>query len=279
MSQKTFPFEKAYRTLLAIIVFLIPSNLFFKFFVDSAYVHGLLIDYLLPKIYLSDIFLFALFVVWFYEIWRKKLRIQLPIFLSALILIFFARQFFTDKPLASLWFFCKLLEFGAFGIFLASHRELLKSKIILTAWGVMIGFQSFVGLFQFFFQRSVFPSYYFLGEPSFLHRIILAKGVFHGVIFVLPYGTTAHPNILAGTLVIATLILTKAYFQKNANFIGAALFAIIPIVVLYLTQCASAALALIIGMFLLFFGQKILLRLSFHIFFHYTLLLSLPSQF
>ena len=53
-----------YQFLFGLIIFLIPSNLFFKVLESSAYVNGLLIDYLIPKLYLSDLVIFALFSWW-----------------------------------------------------------------------------------------------------------------------------------------------------------------------------------------------------------------------
>src|SRR5579859_6736082 len=102
-----------YLFLLATTIFLIPSNLFLKFGVNTSYVHGLLVDYLLPKLYASDLPILLLLVLWAKEIWQKKKwpKLKKPsvetVILVCCIVLLFGRQFFTAKPIAAIWFFAK----------------------------------------------------------------------------------------------------------------------------------------------------------------------------
>jgi hypothetical protein len=68
-----------------------------------------------------------------------------------------------------------------------------------------IVFQTVVGLYQYINQSSVF-GYLFLGESD-LTSYHIAKTNIRGLLEVAPYGTTPHPNILAGFIVVAFLIL------------------------------------------------------------------------
>lgn len=248
-----------YLFLIAATIFLIPSNLFLKFGVNTAYVHGLLVDYLLPKFSASDIPIVLLFVLWAKEILRKKKwqKLKKPSLetavLAGCIAFLFGRQFFTEKPFAAVWFFIKLTEIVFFVIFLVTHRKLLQSKIIHWTLYATLLFQSLLAIFQFHTQHSLFPNYIFLGEPNLSHPLFLAKASFGGVEKILPYGTTAHPNILAGFLALGVIL----FLQKNRS--PKFFFLCTPIFyALYLTQSLSAWLSLLIGLTILFcFPKKI----------------------
>src|SRR5258708_11793391 len=122
--------------LTALLILFIPSNLFLKFAVPSAYVNGLLVDYLLPKFYLSDIVIFVIFGLWLFQFFaKKKSSVQIKysksiIFLTALVVLFIGRQFSSFKPLAAFWFAAKLLEMLLLGYFYITHSTLLKQKLI-----------------------------------------------------------------------------------------------------------------------------------------------------
>jgi hypothetical protein len=224
-------FQRAYILLTTVLIFLIPSNLFLKLAENSAYVNGLLVDYLLPKIYASDVVIFILLGLWIADYcitnlkhmsrWLTMLRIGLArdqvsnllvITLVISIILLFARQFFAEKPLAALWFLSKIIEMILLVIFLWKHRDIFKSKIIgWTLLGTFF-FQACLGIYQFQTQKSFFPSYYFLGEINYSHPILLDTGSFNGAEKILPYGTTAHPNIW-----ISCLVLMWGILSLNSN--------------------------------------------------------------
>ena len=76
--------KKFYPWLIAFLIFFIPTNLFFKFTIPTAYVDGLLVDYLLPKIYASDLIILSMLAMWICEVWvgkklhLKKIKINIP---------------------------------------------------------------------------------------------------------------------------------------------------------------------------------------------------------
>src|SRR5690606_28662361 len=73
--------------LLALWIFTIPTNLFWKMLPNFGFVGGLQIDYLIPKLYLSDLVSIGLICVWVLEQLFKK---EAGIFSKALN---FARTF------------------------------------------------------------------------------------------------------------------------------------------------------------------------------------------
>ncbi len=259
---------KWYITLLCVTIFLIPSNLFFKFDISHAYVHGLLVDYLIPKLYLSDLPIFAILILWLKElIDRKKIKdIKNPVVLifSLLLVALFSRQLVSTVPRASLWFFLKLLEMAGLAMFLISHHAFLKDKKIWWTVAMTFIFQAVVGVIQFYTQQSVFHTYRALGEVDFSHTVGLAKDNYFSTENILAYGTTSHPNVLGGFLVVCGLLLLDHFiFQKSKmttrRWAGAVVILMIVGWSIFMTQSISALLTLVIGLIFLqckkFFGH------------------------
>ncbi|MBU0576603.1 O-antigen ligase family protein [Patescibacteria group bacterium] len=245
--------DQLYTAFIVLIIFLIPSNLFLKLNYSGAYVNGLLVDYLIPKIYLNDIFIFTLLVLWLIEVVlvkKNKLKTTIfkPYFSSILISLIIIRQIFAPYPLSAAWYLLKLIEVGLLGWFLAIHKKLLRKPIISYAIIAASWFQSLLAIFQFFTQKSLL-SYKFLGEPQLSNSIGLAKDVWWNTGRVLPYSTTAHPNILGGILAIFSLILISWFSKAQNKWIQKlTIFTILlAIFVIILTQSISAGLTLIIG--------------------------------
>ncbi len=256
---------KWYIGLLCLLIFFIPSNLFYKFDISHAYVHGLLVDYLIPKLYLSDLPIIGLLLLWLKDLQnRKKLRdIKNPVVLlfSLLVVAFFSRQLVSTVPRASLWFFLKLVEMAGLTIFLISHHALLKKKIIWFVLAFTLGFQALLGIVQFYTQSSIFHTYLALGEVNFDHTIGLAKDSYFHTENILAYGTTAHPNILGGFLVLGGLLILDRYLSLKLSLnknqvVGLVLFFGLLLWALCLTQSISAAVALGVGLLFCLFRNK-----------------------
>lgn len=246
--------ETIYSCLVAGIIFLIPTNLFFKTAASTAYVHGLLVDYLLPKLYPSDILVIILLLLWLTEVPFKEWWLRLKTTSGTGLLFFGAtaalglRQLAAPYPLAAMWFWLVLVECVVLGLFLLHHQSLFKQKLLSLAVILAIVFQAAIGLYQFFTQRSLW-GYWLLGEPNLSRMIGVAKFEIGGAILTAPYGTTAHPNVLAGCLAVLYLLLIfnlhRPLLQKK-RWPLAVLGAVV-IFILYTTQSWSAAATLALG--------------------------------
>lgn len=251
--KQIFNLENIYANLVAILLFLVPSNLFLKFSVSSGYVSGLLVDYLLPKLYLSDLIIFGLFLLWAGENIFSKTKIQLPKIRSnwlvlSLLLAILVKQFSVLYPLAAGWYVLKMIEFVGLFFFLSSHRKIFSSFKIQISLIATIIFQSLVAFWQWFTQASLF-SWKFLGEPNLSHSIGLNKDVFFQTGRVLPYGTTAHPNILAGILAVFIFLLLHSHKKYDFNWLKYLSFLsiILGCITILLTQSVSGVIALLLG--------------------------------
>lgn len=243
-------FNKIYVFLICLIIFLVPSNLFFKIDISSAYVNGLLVDYLIPKFYASDIPIILLLSLWLIEVIRNKQKIVTKtsnLFLAnILISLVIIRQIFTPYPLAAVWYLLKIIEIGFFGWFLTTHNKILHKPIIYFTVVFTTLFQSSLAIWQFLTQKSLL-GFSFLGEPNLANSIGLAKDMWWHTGRVLPYATTAHPNILGGVLAILSLFLISKKRYKILTLITV-LLATITII---LTQSISAGLTFLFGLIII----------------------------
>ena len=223
--------------LLATIIFLTPTNLFLKFFVETGYSRGLFIDYLLPKLYLSDIFIATFILVGLCLVPKKKIRSFLVSPLFLLVIIISAYQFFTPYAIAGSWFAIHLIKIVLLFFVLTQQSFLLKNASTKIAFVITVLFQSLVGLYQFLFQKSV-AGYWFLGEQNLSQTLGIVRQQLGEREVILPYGTTAHPNLLGGTLVLFLLICWR-YWRSEEN--KKSLFSILLYITTPLAACTVFA--------------------------------------
>lgn len=248
------------------LIFTFPSNLFYLVNANVGYVHGLRLDYLLPKLYLTDLLIWTILAWWWFSQQLKIPRFsllnwlgknRLLIIVSALLLF---RQFFSQYPIAALWQVGKLFSLVVFFGALNLMWEKLKPNWLSLALILTIFFQATLGSLQFFNQQSI-AGYWLLGEPNLINPIGLARQLLLGQERILAYGTTAHPNVLAGSVVI--LLLSAWFIRAQAKKVPlwhqlALYFAtFLTLLTIYTTQSWTAFLVLVIALGGKWFYQKI----------------------
>jgi len=291
MVKKNFLSLTLFLTLFLVII-TAPINLFYKLPLGDPYVRGFFIDYLVPKFYLYDIFMLSFILVGGIYLINKhqeklKSKIQnfrlntqhlVPLHLVYLIFIglsifFIIRQFFTANSVASVYWLIKLTEAGLFGLVLFKLIKLTKRRyqaltifhhrlsfigLIKLALAFAVIFQTTLGLYQFHFQRNLL-SYQYLGETNLSQPVGLAKVSLCHQEKVLAYGTTAHPNILAGVVLFYSLLLFALFRHKKTtkskktngylNLTVYGLIFIAPLITIGITLSFSAFLGFIFGLF------------------------------
>jgi len=212
--------------LFALIIFLIPSNLAKHFPQNFSYVNGYLVDYLIPTVYLTDI----LIVILLFLKPVKKIPRPLIVFLSCLL----PSVIFSHSIGPAIYKWLKFLEIGLLAAWIKQYRPSFAKP--LTA---AIVFQSILALGQWLNHKSLF-GYWFFGEQPYTPSTPGVDKItwFDGSLKTPPLGTTPHPNILAGFLVIGTTLLA----DKISSL--AIFFAAIP---LFFTFSLSGWLAFIIN--------------------------------
>lgn len=219
-------FNKIQKLLFYLIIFLIPCNLGKHFIQPWSYVNGILIDYLIPTLYLTDILVIGLLGLWLLDkvnlelkIKNLELNLESRIKNTKIILLFFVLPLFTlycllftKNPHAVLYKLLKILEFGFLIYYIKSHINIKKdiNNLILVLSGSVI-LQSLLGISQWFKQQSIF-GYWFLGEQPYNINTLGIKTIsFFGALKIPAYGTFPHPNILAGFLVISLMIILASH--------------------------------------------------------------------
>jgi O-antigen ligase len=257
--------SKLEKILFQLTIFLIPSNLAYHFISKASFINGVLVDYLIPKLYLSDIPILILLFLWLIRSLKAKNKITLS-FSSVLFLILLPIGILSDEPLASIWFWFKLLELSLFFLWIKTHivkgdslRKLY--RLIYKPLIISLLIQSLVGIYQVAFQKSL-AGYWFFGETALnissqIDKIHL-RNYFPGLktsLLMPAYGTTPHNNVLAGFLSIGIILLylssreitKKQIYQKVTLYITYTL----SLITLLLTFSGSAWISLIIAISLI----------------------------
>lgn len=246
------------------IIFTLPLNLFYVFTTDGAYVHGLLVDYLLPRIYLSDLIILVLFICWLIierphlkKIEFKKLSQPKFLLGLGLGLLLLGRQVLTSQLPAATYYSLKILMMGWLWFFLLQRPQVWQKKVVSFSLWLTLIFQAGLGLYQYWAQASLLP-YHFLGETRLAQSVGLAKDSWWQTGRVLPYGTTAHPNLLAGVLVVLSLIWWQLNQTKKraVRFLQLVTYFLVG-ATLVLTQSLSAWLSLLLGFNLLLWWPQL----------------------
>lgn len=233
-------------------IFLGASHFFSIWRTPSSYLQGVFIDYWAPKLYASQL---AVLSLWTFTALKKLLNRQkirgavMPHFrlkeniTSSLLLILFLVTAVLGQALAprpSVAFFTIIsCIFGPFLflVWLQLHQKLARNwlplGIVLTTF-----FQASVGIFQTMMQKSVL-GYIFFGEPTLTSTTLnLARSQWAHRI--LPYGTTPHPNVLGGWLVLGILFNILLWKAKSFPKPILTLHLFLSGVVLLLTESFSA---------------------------------------
>lgn len=217
-----------------LIIFSIPLNLGKHFIFKWSYVNGILIDYLIPTIYLQDLLILVLLGVWFVRILLGKSKQPSPSS-GRLLLILLTRPlgaslvFFTFSILLSilvalnvyvgLYAFIRLLLYILFSLYIAANVSIKENlQCLIKTISLSVFCLSLLGLGQWINQGSIFNNYLFFGEQPYNVRTfgITRKFIFNQKL-IPPYGTFRHPNVFGGYLCVTLLWLISYLVLKQGN--------------------------------------------------------------
>ncbi len=200
--------------LLFLLLILFPANFSKHFILPSAYIRGVLVDYLTPAIYLTEVVLVLLLVMSFgRRIIERKFSKRCLSYLLWLAVFLPSLVFGRWAPI-SLFRFVEIALWSGFVFWVSNNIVWERDKRGLTkvlSFGV--SWVSILAIAQFFTQRNI-VGYYFLGEPTLYPSLGgVAHTSFFGKEVIRAYGTFPHPNILGGTLaVILPWLLGEGFY-------------------------------------------------------------------
>jgi O-antigen ligase len=219
--------KKLQQYIFNLILLLLPANLAFHYIQPWSYVQGILIDYLIPTLYLTDILIMALLVFWLAEflvLKHKSINFKFLIFLAIPFSFYFIySRFYALNSQAGLYKLIKLTEFVLFGYFIAKKGV---GFINLQIISLSVIWQAGLSLIQWLKQSSLIGYLNFGEQPFSTSTLEVKKISLFGQLKVLPMGTFTHPNVLAGFLflyIIFILFLAGKkldFLEKSALVLG-----------------------------------------------------------
>ena len=192
-------------------------------------------EWLSFSIYLTDVIFFCLFLMWIYSLAQKRAVLVIDNYLliaSSLMAITAFSLFFARDVKVAAFSLLRLIEFLVFFIYIKEYAikrfNFHTGLIVLISSAVL---QSIIAIGQYVKQADLGLRY--LGE-GMLGLHINGVAVFineNGERVMRAYGTTPHPNVLAGFLFLSIFALYFIWFYRkgfshNINLLYSVVYAI-----------------------------------------------------
>ena len=221
---------KIHKFLFYLLILLLPLNLGKHYEIVDSYVSGLLVDYLIPTVYVQDLLIIGILVFWAVKLLqaltlkktyfcnflafltRREIQVSI-IFLFAV----FLSTLMSSTVTASMFLWGRLVLYVLLFWYLSCEFDFKKDfKLVLTLLSFGVVVLSLISFAQFVKQGSVFNNYLILGEQPYNNslRFIVRERVL-GRIVVPPYGLFKHPNIFGGFL---SIVLIWLFYQIKREF-------------------------------------------------------------
>lgn len=193
------------------LVFFLPTQLGLHFWPNFAFINGVRIDYFAPTIYFTDILIVMLAASSIY-----KNGFRTPAGMTLVVLFALINIYFSISTELSIYKWLKVLEFVWLGLWIKTNFQKSWEKDFVKVLSATIFFQSFLAFGQVITQRSLGGIFYWFGERTFSAATPgIAQAVINGELFLRPYGTFSHPNVLAAFLFLSIIIIYR--FRKNIS--------------------------------------------------------------
>jgi len=220
-----------------LLIFSLPFQLGYHFWLPESYVASFRIDYLAPTFYITDLLLILFLAVNF----KKTTSVVIDFFSKPSGWLFAALIFLNLYTSSfSLVTFFAWFRLGGYLLLLTvlAATDHLAKKILLP-FSLSLTFIVLLSLVQFVLQSSLGGIFYFFGErPLSIAIPNVAKINMPWGQMLRPYATFSHPNSLAGYLLVSLVILNRISRSKILKFIL--------IATIILTFSKSAILALVV---------------------------------
>lgn len=237
---------KVEAALFFLTILFLPTQLGRHFWPHFSYVYSLRIDYLSPTIYFWDLLVAILVIVWLIS--RPKVNKLATLILLSFLFVQALSILKAASIGAGLVRWQQYLVSSSLAIYLASQDFLKIKDQLAKALSLAIIFQALLAIGQFLGGRSL--GVWILGEREIsLSTPSIAKFNWYGQIFLRPYGTFPHPNVLAAFMVLsmpAVAFLSK--FKLMTLLLG---------VIATILSFSRSATILLLGLGMIFLRKKL----------------------
>lgn len=234
--------RKIEQLLFLLLFVLLPTQLGRHYWFIWSKINGIYVDLLSPTFYLTDLLILVLIV---FNL--RPLIIQVIKYKSnyLILLIPLVNIFFSVNPEITTYKWIELLKYIALATLLVFRSDIVK-KYLPISLVIGISYTCLLALLQWLSHSSIGGIIYWFGERTFnLNSPGIAKfSIGDSGLYLRPYATFPHPNVLSGFIFISYLIISA---QKSAQTISQkALRYLLPLVVLIVLLCVSRVVALFI---------------------------------
>jgi len=234
-----FFIQGLHRRIFFFLLLLLPTQLGLHFWPEWSYVVGRRIDYLSPTLYLTDVVIACMLLFNFGERALQKNEKKKPrIYFSLLSTVTYVLPVvvyitfnivFSMSPWVACYKWLKVIEFVGVGWYIVANKP--QYRDILFYLSVGVAFSSLLAIAQFFLQHSIGGFLWIFGERTFTPDTPgIARFYFHSL-FLRPYATFSHPNVLGGFLAtLLPLILYQYIKHKKLFYLGTSIIGIVALV-------------------------------------------------
>jgi hypothetical protein len=259
-----------------LLIILLPTQLSKHWFLFPTQTLGLRVDYLSISLYLTDIILIALIATYV-----RKHGIKMLTNKYALLIFFFnlLQLLWSKTPAIHLYLSFKFYFLIIFFQICVNFKY--NKKLIAKIFSFQAVFLFFLTLAQAFKQSSIGGIFYWIGERGFNKATPqIALENMNGKLFLRPYATFSHPNVLAAYTLIVFWFISFYFVSKNQNQkIFKFISQICCLLAIFLTFSLNALLAVILGGLILLLGKKTYTLKNFKLFLFLSFLVPIALLF
>jgi hypothetical protein len=244
-----------------LLLFLLPLNLGKHFELAGSYVWGLLVDYLVPTLYLQDVLIVLILLFWFKEKGFPSRETLFKFFnrreIQLLFMFIFASTFSVISSVnetAAFFIYLRYLLYFLLFVYV-SYEVSFVNEIPIIQKVLALGLVplSLLAFLQFIKQGSFFNNYLFFGEqPYGFYTWGILKEPFLGRFIVPAYGLFRHPNVFGGYLALILVWLLPRIKSSKVKVVAFVLGTL----ALFLTFSVTAIATFEAGLGLYFLMKK-----------------------
>lgn len=209
------------KILFFLTILFLPTQLGKHFWPEFSFIYSLRIDYLSPTIYFWDLLVLFLLLVASVRMFLKQSNIKLNQKFLFFFLFFILTQAMSIIPAVNKGgAVLRLLEYlisGSLALYLSSCRFFDIKNLFFAGFILSVLFTCLLATTQFLLGHSI--GFWILGERNFnLTTPLIARFSFYEEVFLRPYATFPHPNMLAAFLVLSLPLSLLGVPKKFKNF-------------------------------------------------------------
>jgi hypothetical protein len=238
-----------------LLILFLPTQLGKHFWPNFSFVYGLRLDYLSPTFYFTDLLILLIFISSVPKLFNALANVKRKYFLYFILVVGFLFLGLTDAKnfWAGTYGIVKFLEYSFLIYFIRQNYKQFNKIFLFVCVLTSIIFESLLAFLQYFNQGSLGGILYVFGERTFNTLTPgIADASINGQLFLRPYATFSHPNVLAGFLIASMLLLLMFSAKNRILKISASVGIIMGTAALLLTLSRSAILVWLISLCILF---------------------------